>query len=127
MSRSLRTALIVYLISHDHSPHSLLAPPTKDIRAIYETDFAGMTERPVSLEMLLEARGRLVSMVLSGMPEEHKAFLISFYEGSPAWEVLGIEGLDRLPAVRWRALNLTRAGPGTRESIIKALNKIFSA
>lgn len=127
LSDALRTALIVYLISHDHSPHSLLAPPAKDIRAIYETDFAGMTERPVSLDTLLEARDRLVSSVLSGMPDEHKGFLSSFYEGSPAWEVLGIEGLDQLPAVRWRELNLDRAGPGTRESIVKALKKVLLA
>lgn len=125
ISDELRTALIVYLISHDHSPQSLLAPPTKDIRSIFETDFAGMTERPVPIETLLDARDRLVSMVLSGMPEEHKSFLISFYEGNPAWETLGIEGLESLPAVRWRVFNLDKAGPGTREAIIKALKKIF--
>lgn len=126
LSDELRTALIVYLVSHDHAPQSLLAPPEKDIRSIFETDFAGMTERPVSLETLLYARERLVSTILSGMPEEHKAFLISFYEGKPAWETLGIEGLGRLPAVRWRELNLDRAGPGTRESIIKDLEAILS-
>ena len=32
----LRTAIIVYLISHDHSPHSLLAPVLKDISQDYE-------------------------------------------------------------------------------------------
>ena len=126
LSDELRTALIVYLISHDHSPHSLLAPSAKDIRAIYKTDFTGMTERSISLETLLEARARLVSMVLSGMPDEHKAFLISFYEGKPAWELLGIDGLERLPAVRWRELNLVKAGPGTRESIIEALEQVWS-
>lgn len=126
LSDELRTAFIVYLISHDHSPHSLLAPSAKDIRAIYETDFAGMTEQSVSLETLLDARDRLVSTVLSGMPDEHKAFLISFYKGKPAWELLGIDGLDRLPAVRWRELNLGKAGPGTRESIIEALEQVLS-
>lgn len=127
VSDELRTALIVYLISHDHSPQSLLAPHAKDIRSIYDTDFVGMTERNISIEILQETRDRLVREVLSGMPDNHKAFLTSFYSGVPEWHTLGVEGLERLPAVRWRELNLDRAGPGTRESITRALKDIFLA
>ena len=35
----LRTALIVYLISHDHSPHSLLDPVLRDISLDFEQNF----------------------------------------------------------------------------------------
>jgi predicted nucleotidyltransferase component of viral defense system len=127
LTDKLRTALIIYLISHDHSPHSLLSPTPRDIRQIFETDFVGMTERETSLEILLSTRTRLIEEVKVGMTENQKLFLISFYKGDPEWIRLGIPGLDQLPAVRWRELNLKNAGPGTREEIIKSLEEVFSA
>ena len=127
LTDKLRTALIVYLVSHDHSPHSLLSPTPRDIRQIFETDFVGMTERETSLETLLSTRTRLIEEVKVGMTENQKLFLISFYKGDPEWKRLGIPGLDQLPAVRWRELNLKNAGPGTREEIIKSLKEVFSA
>jgi len=44
LTDELRTAFIVYLISHDYSPVSLLALTMKDIRHGYEKNFVGMTE-----------------------------------------------------------------------------------
>lgn len=122
---ALRTALVVYLISHDHSPQSLLVPQFRDIQAVFETDFAGMTESAIPLETLTTARARLAQEILSGMPETHKRFLISFYEGAPEWDKPGMNSLDRLPAVRWRERNLDRAGPGTREAIVRELEAIL--
>lgn len=127
LTDKLRTALIVYLVSHDHSPHSLLSPTPRDIRQIFETDFVGMTERGTSLETLLSTRTRLIEEVKVGMTENQKLFLISFYKGDPEWKRLEIQGLDQLPAVRWRELNLKNAGPGTREEIVRSLEEVFSA
>lgn len=125
LTDELRTALIIYLISHDHSPHSLLAPANKDITHEYEQNFQGMTEEAVSLETLVKARAELAESVVSGMPEDHKQFLVSFYCRSPEWKRLGIEGLERLPAVRWRELNLDKAGKDTREAIIADLETVL--
>lgn len=127
LTDQLRTALIVYLISHDHSPHSLLSPTSRDISQIFETDFVGMTETEISLETLLSTRSRLIEEVNVGMTENQKSFLVSFYRGDPEWEKLGIPGLDQLPAIRWRELNLRKAGPGTREEIVRRLEEVFSA
>lgn len=125
ISDGMRTALIVYLISHDHSPQSLLTPPPKDIRTVFETDFAGMTESTIPLEKLAAVRDTLAEEVVSGMPESHKRFLVSFYKGEPEWDKLGMDSLERLPAVRWRERNLDRAGPGTREAIVRELKAIL--
>ncbi len=127
LSEELRTALIVYLISHDHSPHSLLSPTLRDISQIFTSDFVGMTEKEIPLEVLLSTRNRLIDEVNTGLTDDHKAFLLSFYRGEPEWERLGIPGLDQLPAVRWRELNLEKAGPGTREEIVRNMEKLFSA
>jgi predicted nucleotidyltransferase component of viral defense system len=125
LTDELRTALIIYLISHDHSPYSLLAPAKKDITHEYEQNFQGMTEEAVSLETLVKARAELAENVVSGMPEDHKQFLVSFYRRSPEWKHLDIEGLERLPAVRWRELNLDKAGKDTREAIIADLETVL--
>ena len=39
---------------------------------------------------------------------------------------LGVNGPYSLPAVRWRQLNLDKAGPGTREAIVHDLKAILA-
>lgn len=121
----LRTALIVYLISHEHPPHRLLAPELRDITHDFEHGFNGMTQEEVALDELLDAREFLISAVRSGMPEAHKQFLLSFYSRKPAWELLGLDHLHSLPAVRWREVNLDRAGPGTQAEIVSKLEQVL--
>ena len=121
VSDTLRAAIVIYLVSHPHSPHSLLAPELKDINQEFERNFVGMTEGEVSIDALLDARARLIQEVASNMPQEHQQFMISFYEGNPQWELLDLQGVDRLPAVRWRELNLSRSGGGTRQEIVRKL------
>ena len=125
ISDDLRSALIVYLISHEHSPHSLLDPVLRDISQDFEQNFVGMTDEGIELNTLLDSRGSLISDVVSNMPNHHKEFLISFYRGKPDWSILGLVGVDELPAVKWRELNLDRAGDGTREEIVRKLLQAF--
>jgi len=54
----IRKAFVVYLASHDRPMHELLDPIPKNIRRIYENEFAGMTVDPVSYEDLTAARIR---------------------------------------------------------------------
>ena len=121
----LRSALIVYLVSHDHSPHSLLNPVRRDIAQDYEQNFAGMTTEETSLEILLSARETLINDVTGNMPDHHKEFLKSFYGRKPDWQLLGLKGVDNLPAVRWRELNLDRSGQGTCETLLRKLEAVF--
>ncbi len=121
----LRTALIVYLISHDHSPHTLLSPSARDIAHDYERNFLGMTEEDVAMETLLTTRTALVDNIVSNMSEDHRHFLVSFYRRKPEWSLLGLNGLDQLPAVRWRELNLDKAGEETRADMVRKLEKVL--
>ncbi len=123
----LRTALIVYLISHDHSPHSLLDPMLRDISQDYEQNFVGMSAEEIGLDTLLASRMKLISDVVMHMPENHKSFLHSFYSRKPDWALLGIEGAENLPAVRWRELNLDKAGKDTCKEILRKLEKVIAS
>jgi len=109
----LRSAFIVYLISHNHSPHSLLCPDNRDIQQSYERSFSGMTGKETPLETLLATRERLVHSIKNQMPDEHKEFLMSFYRREPNWPLLGLDGVEALPAIRWRERTLIK-----RENVI---------
>ena len=39
----------------------------------------------------------------------------------PDWDLLGIEGVERLPAVQWKLLNLKRMEPGKRAKALETL------
>ena len=56
----IRKAFVVYLASHDRPMHELLDPKPKNVRRIFENEFAGMTVDPVSYEDLINARATLV-------------------------------------------------------------------
>jgi len=126
ITHDLRTALIVYLISHDHSPHSLLEPVLRDISQDFEQNFVGMTTEDIMLDTLLDTRKKLITDVVGNMPKNHKAFLRSFYYRKPDWTLLDIDGAENLPAVRWRELNLDKASDGTCEEILRKLEKVIT-
>lgn len=126
ITNSIRTAFIVYLISHDHSPHSLLAPTPKDISRDFELNFSGMTRGEVNLETLLDARTELIADIVNNMPDDHKQFLLSFYHRNPDWDLLSLKHIAELPAVKWREQNLDRAGKGTRDSIVHKIEKLLA-
>lgn len=121
----LRNAIIVYMISHDHSPHSLLNPVLQDITQEFEQNFVGMTDRPIKLSTLLDARQQLITTITDQMPEHHKQFLHSFYSRKPEWNLLGLMEVQHLPAVRWREFNLDKSGKGTKEALLEKLEQVI--
>jgi len=125
ISDELRKAIIVYLISHDHSPHSLLKPVLRDITQDFAQNFVGMTREDVDFETLLSVRERLIADVTGNMPKNHKAFLRSFYCRKPEWSLLSLEGVENLPAVRWREMNLDKAGHDTQAELLRKLNEVI--
>lgn len=125
ISDELRNAIIIYLISHDHSPHSLLNPVLQDITQDFEQNFMGMTDAPIELSTLLNTRQSLVTNITNQMPEHHKQFLRSFYSRKPDWDLLGIAGAQQLPAVRWREMNLDKSGEGTKEALLEKLELVI--
>ena len=119
------TAIIIYLISHEHSPHSLLSPVRRDITQDFSQNFMGMTDTDISLEMLLQVRERLIAEVVKKMPHHHKDFLRSFYRRQPNWILLGLQEAQHLPAVKWREMNLDKSGKGTSEALLSKLEEVI--
>ncbi len=123
----LRKAFIVYLLSHNRPMFEVLSARPKDITQEYERGFAGMTDAPVSLYALTDARQALVDAIIGKMPEAHRRFLISFERGEPDWPLLGLEGVSDLPAIRWRQHNLDSLDPAARAGLVDGLRRVLGA
>ena len=73
----LRNAFIVYLISHNRPMAEVLSPQRKPIETDFLRGFEGMTQSPVRVQELEEAREDLLAAVVGRMPEPHRRFLLS--------------------------------------------------
>ncbi len=75
----------------------------------------------VRCEDLEKTREQLVSMISGGLTVAEKQFIVSVKEGMPRWELIGVEGIENLPAVRWKLLNIGRMSQSKHK---KALHKL---
>ncbi len=121
----LRKAFLVYLVSHNRPMAEVLAPARLDIAAEFARGFDGMTERPVTLDELLQTREDLITDVVANMPADHRRFLMSIKRGYPDWSPLALLGADLLPAVRWRLENLERLDEKKRSMLTGRLSEIL--
>ena len=117
----LRQAFIVYLLSHGRPMGEVLNSSQKDITQEFERGFRGMTAHPVDLNDLITARQRLIAEIVGAMPDDHRAFLLSFEMGAPDWALLGIDVAPELPAVRWRQQNLDTLSAEARRELVARL------
>lgn len=123
---NLRTAFIVYMLSHNRPMSEVLAPTRKDIGDEFRRGFDGMTDEPVSLDELLAAREAIISEIVGKMPDTHRKFLVSFERGTPEWSLLGVEGAKDLPAVKWRQRNLDTLSAERRNALVASLQTVLS-
>src|SRR3972149_3012322 len=93
---------LAYLVGHKGSMADALAPNRKDIGALFHSQFVAMTEREIALEELLDVRERLIVELHARLREREREFLLSVKRGEPRSGLLGLDGVERLPAVKWK-------------------------
>lgn len=123
---NLRTAFIVYMLSHNRPMGEVLAPVRKDIREEFARGFDGMTDKPVSLDELLVVREAILAEIVGKMPDKHRQFLVSFERGNPKWDLLGVLDARDLPAVKWRTQNLDSLPAERRAALTETLEKALA-
>jgi hypothetical protein len=126
INAALRAAVIVYLESHTRPVHELLVARRKDMIVEYNRSFVGMTEEPVSLKELIEEREILITEVVADMPEDHKKFMLFFERGKPDWNLIGLPDAAKLPAIKWRQLNLDKLPADKRTAQVATLESVLS-
>jgi len=80
-----------------------------------------MTETRVELGDLLATRAQLMATLHSNLSENHKSFLISFKEKHSDWPLLSCNGVDQLPAVKWKLINLEKMNRTSHEAAVQKL------
>jgi predicted nucleotidyltransferase component of viral defense system len=123
----IRKAFVVYLASHDRPMSELLDPVRKDIRRIYENEFTGMAVVEVAYEELIGARETLIETIKRQLTDAEKTFLLALKAGDPQWGLLGIEGIDKLPAVQWKLRNLRRMEMRKHDEALAKLKAVLNA
>lgn len=125
IDETLRTAFLVYTLSHPRPIAELLAPTRRVLDAEYVRGFEGMTEEAVPLDTLIKAREAIIGAMVADMPEAHRAFLLRFKQGSPDWTPLGIAEAADLPAVRWKLHNLAQLPIEKRAALAARLERVL--
>lgn len=123
ITENIRKAFIVYLISHNRPMNEVLNPGLQDIRPVFENEFAGMTEEEISLEDLVNVRSVLIERIKNELTTDEKRFLLSFKRKSPEWKLLGLNGIEDLPSVKWKLLNLGKMKPKEHEKAYRKLGE----
>lgn len=96
---------IYCLLSHERPAHEILLPYRHDQTSAYMNQFAGMTEHTFSYEDYLLTRENLISSLHKTITREDKAFILSFHQHSPSWEVYDFSAF---PSIRWKLQNLKK-------------------
>ena len=108
LTDNIRKAFIVYLMSHDRPMVELLNPGLKDIIPVFQQEFSGMTLEKIELPNLIDVRTKLIQEIKQTLTEDEIKFILSFKNKNPEWELLGLKGIEDLPAVKWKLINLNK-------------------
>lgn len=125
ITAEIRKAFVVYLASHDRPIHELLDPAPKNIRLIYENEFAGMTVDSVSYEDLIAARDTLIETLRKELTSGEREFLVSLKAGEPKWNSIGIEGIENLPAIQWKLMNIKKISEKKQKELLEKLRRVL--
>lgn len=123
ITAEVRKAFVVYLVSHDRPIHEMLDPIPKDVRRIYDNEFSGMPIEELAYEDLIAARERAVEILKKDLTDDEKTFLVSVKSGQPNWSVLGIKGIEKLPAIQWKLANIRKIGTKKRAELLEKLKR----
>lgn len=72
---------------------------------------------------------RLIETINSSLKETDRTFLLSFKRGDPDWDLYPVAGLNNMPAVQWKLLNLQnliKSDPGKHKELLSKLETFLS-
>lgn len=124
-SPAIRKAFVVYLISHDRPIRELLEPRPKDIRRSYERELEGMMRDPIPVSSLEKTFSRLVHHIHNDLTNDERKFILSFKEGLPHWDWLGVFGAEKLPAPAWKLANIRKMDAKKHREAYQELKRIL--
>jgi len=76
----------------------------------------------------LISNGRPISELLKPkfMTDQDKQFLLSVKRGRPKWELFPISGIEQLPSVQWKLMNIERMPDAKHKKSLAKLEEVLS-
>ena len=121
----IRKAFIVYLISHQRPIIELLKPNLLDVESVFSGEFKGMTLVEIKLEELVRVREQLIKQINESLTNIERRFLLSFKKMEPEWNLLELDDIENLPAVKWKLLNLEQMDKKKHKKAVQKLNEFL--
>jgi predicted nucleotidyltransferase component of viral defense system len=125
LTDEIRKAFVVYLACSDRPMSELLAPKETDFSEVFHHQFQGMADREITLEELVQVRKKVISTVRSSLTLPERSFLLSIKKRIPQWDFLGIPGVEHLPAIQWKLVNIKRMEKKKHKAAIEKLTKVL--
>jgi predicted nucleotidyltransferase component of viral defense system len=125
LTPAIRTAFLVYLISHNRPMVEVLQPNRQPLETAFNNEFLGMSRLSVSCEELIVVRERLIDLLRLSLSIDEKRFLLSVKELEPDWKLLGVTGVEKLPAVRWKLQNLAKMPKQKHKLAVAKLKEVL--
>jgi predicted nucleotidyltransferase component of viral defense system len=116
-----RKAFIVYLISHPRPMFEILNPKAKDITGIYEKEFKGMIAEDIPIAVLEKSLNDLVKKLKEEFTENERRFILSVKKSHPEWDLLELNGVQNLPAIKWKLMNISKMDPLKHREAVEKL------
>lgn len=126
LSEQIRKASLVYLISHPRPIAELLSPRFVELSGLYNGEFVGMAANIPSLAELETTRNQLINLLHAEITSSEREFLLSFKRKEPQWALLGLSGVEQLPAVRWKLQNLERMTTTAHAGAVEKLATVLA-
>jgi predicted nucleotidyltransferase component of viral defense system len=122
----IRKAFVIYLAEHSRPMNELLNPKLKNLDEVFTSQFSGMSLIPVSLSDLYSTRDKLIAIIQASLSDAEKTFLLSIKKGEPDWGILGIDHLDKLPALQWKLINIRKMNKKKRSEALGKLANLLN-
>ena len=97
---------IALALGHNRPLHEMLAPNMLDQSETFASQFAGMSDVPFEYDEHVATFRRIVADINASLTREDRERLVAFTALEVDADVFGIPGLEKLPAVIWKRMNL---------------------
>lgn len=123
LDRDVFEGFLVYLLGHPRPLNEVINPRLKPLEEVYRQEFVGMARTEIPIDQLEQARDRLLTRLAELITDEDVRFLLSFKKGAPDWSLINLEGVDQLPAVKWKLANIQKMHRDKHHRAIKLLEQ----
>ena len=79
----------------------------------------------VSYDDLIAARETLVETLRKELTNDEREFLVLLQGGQPKWNLIGIDGIEKLPAVQWKLTNIKKIPAKKQKELLEKLRRVL--